>query len=304
MLQVLFSGLAIGSLYALLSMGFTLKLGTASIVDLSHGAFVVVGGYFVYFCVTELGLNPYVAVIGAAIATTLVSIVVYLLFIGPSRLGSGGHEEQLVYGLLLLSAAGLALQLAFGTELRTLPTSPDAVEIFGAFAPRAHIVVFVIAILVAIALYWIFSRSIIGKIARIAGAYEKGARSIGIPVERVFFGIFLVGGALAGLAGGLAITIIPIEPYSGFLFLTVAFLVSISSGLGLGKTATVGLAYGIVEAAFNRYVGATFGQVFTYAFFIVVICFSSGAIQRAVPVFTRRPAAGAGGSNAEPGKPK
>jgi len=282
MMQVLISGLAIGGLYTLVAMGFTLKLGIADIVNVAHGAFVVIGMYIVYFAVTDYGVPEHLAAALAAIFVVLLSLVVYVVLVGPSRLGTGGHEEQIVYTLLILSGAGLVLQLLFGTELRTLPVSSSSVKIFGAFVTREQIIAFVTAVVVAGALYFVFTRTLIGKIARVAGAYESGARAVGIPVERVFMLVFLVGSGLAGLAGGLAMTIIPVEPYLGFEFVIVAFLVSISAGLGFGKTALVGLAFGVVEAGFGRYAGPAVGQVWTYTFFLVVLAMVTGGVPRGV----------------------
>jgi len=270
MMQSLLSGIAIGSLYVLMSLGFTIQLGIANIVNAAHGAFMVAGMYVVYYCVSRLGWNPYAGVLLSTVVVGVGSLVVYKLVMESARKATG-DRYQLLYSMLLLTALSVLFQLLFGGELRGLNEPVRSWRIGNGVITDPQIIAIVVANTVAFGFYCVFRFTTVGKILRICGKYEQGAKSIGVPVEAVFAGVFVLGSALAGLAGGLAMTYLPAQPYEGLDFVVIAFIVSIAARLDFLASIGVGLLYGVSQTVLNDVAGPGTAAVLTLSIFLVLL---------------------------------
>ncbi len=269
MTEAILSGALIGGLYSLLALGFTVKLRIADIVDIAHGSWVVLGMYTVLVAVNTAGLNPYVGVAIAVLAVTGMSLIVYKLMLESAR--RTGHREQVVYTLLLLSVLQLVYQFFFGGALQRLqlPTSP--MSLLGVTVNRAQVVAGVVGVVVAILLYGLFRYSYLGKTMEMAGRSEDGARAIGIPVERVFMGLFAMGSALAGLAGGLIVTFQPVSPFLALEYVLIALLVSIAARLSFVGCVVTGVLYGVLSSVLTRWFGPGLATILVFVGFLLLI---------------------------------
>jgi branched-chain amino acid transport system permease protein len=275
MLDQLFSGLAIGSIYMLISLGFTLVLGIGNMVNLAHGSIVVAGMYTVYSLYTNYQISVYLGILAAIGVGAVFALGVYVLAIKPSLRNptpDNGHRTQLVYTLLMLSFMTALFQLFFTSELLSLPFEERKAFIFlDVNIERARFVAFIIAIVVTIALYIWMQFSTLGKIVRMTGKFTESSNSIGVPVKRVFLAIFVFGGALAGLAGGLLMTVQPVAPDSSFSILIIAFIVTIagrSSFIGVG---IMGLLYGIGQVVLNARLDSHTATSVVFLAFLLVL---------------------------------
>lgn len=271
MWQELVSGIAVGALYVLLALGFTVTLGIGDMVNLAYGSTVVAGMYTV-FELNELGLSVYLAVVAAMVVCTVVSLVIYVLAIAPSRRAGTGHREQIVYTLVITSAMAIAFQLFFGGGLKGLPFTNEMALTFGGVSiDAARLVAFVVASAVTITFIVWLKFSMIGKLIAMTGKYTDSAYAIGVPVSRVFVGVFCIGGALAGLAGGLLMTILPVSPTLGLQFLIIALIVSIAGRLSFLGVGLVGLAYGIGQSVLNSHTSGSTASTIIFAAFLIVL---------------------------------
>ncbi|HEY0639893.1 MAG TPA: branched-chain amino acid ABC transporter permease [Pseudonocardiaceae bacterium] len=271
MIQDIVSGTTVGALYVLLALGFTVSLGIGDMVNLAHGSVVVAGMYSVFALNTEFGVSPYLAVVAATLICAVLSLVVYVLAIEPSRRSGAGHREQVVYTLVITSGLAIAFQLFFGGDLKGLASGGDVVSLAGITLSRARLVAFLVAVVVcAVFVIWLrYTTS--GQLVRMTGRYTESAYAMGVPVRTVFVGVFCLGGALAGLAGGLLMTILPVSPTIGLDFLLIALIVAIAGRLSFAGIAVVGLAYGIVQAVLSNRIGGSNTALVVFVAFLAVL---------------------------------
>jgi len=269
MTQAMLSGTAIGALYVLMSLGFALNLEIADIVNAAHGAFVV-GGMYVTLELVKAGVPVYLAVLLSGAVVGLLSYPVYVLLIRPAR-AERGHRSQLVFTLLLFSALTVAYQLLFSADVQTLGVRFASVELLGGVLTTAQIVAIAGALIISVALYLIAKYTMLGKLAYVASRYPLGARSVGLPVDRVYGGVFVIAGCLAGLAGGIMMTFQPVVPTLGLTLLIVVFLVALVARTNLLGCLALGFVYGIVQATLSYTMDATTASTVTLFVFLIVL---------------------------------
>jgi branched-chain amino acid transport system permease protein len=269
MTQAILSGAAIGALYVLMSIGFALSLEIADIVNAAHGVFVV-GGMYLTLEMVRKGIPLYVAAVLAGVVVAAVSLPLYTLLIRSAR-AERGHRIQLVYTLLILSMLTAIYQLIFGADLQTLGTQSASVQILGGFLTIAQIVALVLAVVISVSLYLVAKYTMTGKLAYVASRYPLGARSLGVPVDRIYGSVFVLAGFLAGLAGGVLMSFQPVEPTLGLQYTVVVFLVALVSRTHLIGCLALGLAYGIVQSILSYLLNPTLGATLTLVVFLVAL---------------------------------
>lgn len=236
------SGLLISGTYLLIAIGFILMIRVADIVNMAYGAFVVVGMYFVYDLVGR-GLPLVAAVTVAPLAGALFGWLLFAVVIGRSR--RQGHRHQIVITALLLSLIEVALQLRYGGDPLLVKIRRQAVTILGASFQRERVIAAVVGIVVSLLIAVALRRSVYGKLVEASSAYEDSARSLGVPVERVYGAVFVLGSALAFLAGGLMVGYTPLHPYLSVEILIVAILIALVGRLSIPGAALAALGYGL-----------------------------------------------------------
>lgn len=267
--QAIWSGLAVGAAYALMALGFALELEVCDIVNAAHGAFVVLGMYMMLKLMAA-GAPTVLAVLGAVAVVTVIAVPIYFLFVGPAR-ASAGHRIQLVYTLLILIASPAVFQLIFGGDILAISHNFYRVSLPGGALSSGEIATVVIAALAAVGLSVAARKTTIGKLAYVAGRYDQGAKAIGISIPRVYAAVFLLGSALAGLAGGLAVSFQPVSPTLGIQFVSVVFLVALVARTSLIGCLILGLVYGVAQALLDYYAPSALSASLTYAVFLVAL---------------------------------
>ena len=267
--QALWSGIAVGAGYALMALGFALDLEVCDIVNAAHGAFVVLG---MYLALELMGAGVPV-VLSAAVATVAVAAVampVYFLFVGPAR-ATAGHRVQLIYTLLILIASPAVFQLLFGGNILAVSHQFARVALPGGALSTDELATIGLAVLLCIGGSLVARTTTAGKLAYVAGRYPQGARAIGLSIPRVYAIVFLIGSALAGLAGALIVSFQPVSPTLGVTFVSIVFLVTLVSGTSLVGCLVLGLAYGVAQALLTYYAPAAVSASLTYAVFLVAL---------------------------------
>mgnify|MGYP006268499541 FL=1 len=247
-LQALAAGLLVGGTYGLMCVGLGLIFGVMRVVNFAHGDFMMLGMYVAFYLVTLTGLGsligphaapilaallagPIVCVIGVFLHRTLVGKVTGVKVIASE---SEGHYAQIILTLgisLFLQNAGL---IAFGSlpvSVQT-PLSRESWELGPVFLNQARTVSFVIAVSVALALYWFLSRSATGKALRAAADNPVAASYVGVHVDRAHRLAFGLGVGITAIGGGLIATTQTFQPYIGFDFVIVMFAGVVLGGLG------------------------------------------------------------------------
>jgi branched-chain amino acid transport system permease protein len=291
--QALLSGLAVGAIYALMSMGFALNLEIADIVNAAHGAFVV-GAMYLTLVLAHAGVTFWIAIPIATVAAGVVSWAVYVLLVRPAR-AQEGHRIQLVFTLLLLSGLTVAYEILFGPDFRAYGERFPTVPIAGGYLTVPQLVAIALAVVIAVGLYLVAKRTMVGKLAYVASRYPLGARSIGVPVDRIYTAVFVLAGLLAGLAGGIIVLFQPVDPTQSLSYILIVFLVALVARTNLIGCLILGFVYGVVQSVTSYYLEATAATTITLLLFIVALV--GGYVVRTAAQWVRRmgPVAVSGG---------
>ncbi|HUN92597.1 MAG TPA: branched-chain amino acid ABC transporter permease [Burkholderiaceae bacterium] len=255
MLQVLVNGLVLGAVYALIALGLTMVFSIMRVVNFAHGQMYMLGGFVVYYLYGEFGLPFWVALPAAAVALAVVGVAFNRFFFQPV-LASAAREEN-----SMLMAVGTALLLEnlalafFGEKERGVPPIVDGSFIVGDVSengailtyPNALVALLSILFITALLAFVRFTRP--GRALRAVAQDAEAARLQGVDVKATTTLGFAIGAALAGLAGGLLVTIYGINSGVGTNISTKAFIMIMVGGAGVTSGAIVGGALlGFAEA--------------------------------------------------------
>lgn len=220
------SGLILGGLYALLSLGFSLISGVARIMNLAHGALYMLTAYFIY-SLLFLGLGS--AIIISLVLIVIVTLVIYKLFIGPMR--EKGAEAALVT-LALALVFQESVKLIWGPEFKSIPyVISGYVTILGVRAVNQKLLAFVAAAVLVSVLWFFVMRTKPGKGIRAVAQNMEVARLVGINVRRVFMISMGISALLAGFAAVFFAPLNVVSP-TEWTILFQAFPVLVLGGLG------------------------------------------------------------------------
>ena len=268
------NGLTTGGLYALVALGLTLIYGVLHIINFAHGALLMLGLYAVYFLNVQFGIDPYVALL---IVPPAMFALGYGLQRGIIGRASHGRDENILLVTLGLSIIIENLSLFFfRSDTRTVdtPYSFEVVEIFGAFLPYPKVVAFIGALVTAVLLWLLMSRTDLGRAIRALAKERKGAQLVGINADHVFAMSFGLGVACLGVAACLLLPSYYVNPQVGGGFVLIAFTIVVLGGMGSFVGALIGgLIIGVVEALGGLFLGESLGQIGIFLIFILVLIF-------------------------------
>ena len=282
--------MTIGSLYALLALGYTMVYGILKLLNFAHGDVYMMGAYFGYFTLTALG--------GAA-SPALPTAVLFFIMFGVAMIGCAGLGvviERFAYRPLrhapriapLISALGVSffLQqsavLLFGPVPKQYDTySLNNGELFNTFSignlriQYAQLLVIVSAVALMVALTLLIRRTTVGKAMRATSADLEAASMMGINVDRVIAFTFLIGSALAGAAGVMTGLVYQnINPYMGFGAGLKAFTAAVVGGIGNIQGAMLGgMVIGVAEQMTIGYLSSAFQDLIVLSVLIVFMLF-------------------------------
>ncbi|MGH7070023.1 MAG: branched-chain amino acid ABC transporter permease [Acetobacteraceae bacterium] len=283
-LQILVNGLLLGGLYVLIAQSLNLIFGVMGVVNLAHGAFIVVAGLFTYWFASSTGVNPLAALPIVFIVMGLVGAGLQPLLIEPlMKLGRAKAELlslMVTFGLDYVLVE-LALQL-WGSSFVSVPYLQSSWKFAGLDFSQALVVSGLFAALVSALLYWWLNRTDSGKSLLAASQSETGAICCGIDVKRVRMVAFALGVALAAAAGVLVIIVEALAPPTADDLTLLAFVIIALGGLGsYGGVAVAALLLGIAQSITGYFVGGNAEYVLPYVLLILVMVVRPGRFRRA-----------------------
>lgn len=270
--QVLISGLLLGGIYALLSLGLNLIFGVIKVINFAHGDFVMVAMYLAFGFYTFASWDPYWSAIPVCISLFIFGFLIQRFLVQPTLNRPEAAQIFVTLGL------GIVLQNVFlivvGADHYTVTTSYQLATLrLGEIAfsvPR--LVGFVTALIVTIGITLYLKLTFTGRAIRAVAMDVTAAQLMGIKVSRIYQLAFGLGSALAGLAGVLLLPIYPVSPTIGLSFVIVAFVVVVLGGLGSMTGAYFGgLIIGVIEALTGYFVSAELKQAVYLIFFIMIL---------------------------------
>jgi branched-chain amino acid transport system permease protein len=266
------TGLGLGSMYALLALGFHLTYVVSRTVNFAQGSAMMVGAVLGYTLCINWGWSLWLALPLTLILCGLYGLVIERWLVRPfhSR-GSQAWLMATVAGGILVD--NLAL-FTFGKEPRQFESSLVnlSIELFGSNVGALQLLIPLAGAAIALALYLVRRYTRLGKVLEACVQNPRAAMLMGINVNRVVAIAFAVSTVFAGVAGLLIAPLFSVNAEMGMLFGLKAFAVAILGGItSAGGVFTAGLLFGLTEALITLYFGSAFTQIFTFALVIVAL---------------------------------
>lgn len=272
-IQFLFSGITVGSIYALAALGFGIIYNASGVINFAQGEFIMLGG-MAAVVLTAAGIPLPLAIVLAIAVTAFAGLLLEKLAIEPAK------DADVVAMIIITIGASLTLrglvQVLLGTNTRMLApfTSREPIELLGATILPQSLWVLGSTVLIVAALAWFFGRMRFGK-AMLATSYNKlAAALVGINTRRILLASFVLA-AVLGAMGGILIAPISYTSYDvGIMLGLKGFVAATVGGLGSGAGAVLGgLLLGIAEAMTAGYISSSYKDAVAFVLILLVLFF-------------------------------
>jgi branched-chain amino acid transport system permease protein len=263
-------GLTLGFIYGLAAMGLTLIFGVMRVINLAHGPVIMLGMYAVFVLTTQMGLNPYLAIVLAALLGLLFGVVIYFIAV---------HKVINAPELTTLLATFSVNLMIIGAATVIFTTTPHAIDVqLPSFHTGAitilgtRVVAVLIAIIVTVALYAFLYRTRTGKSIRAVANNRGAAELMGINTSAILGLSFGLGTMLATISGGLLATLFSFSVLSGGTYETKSFVIVVLGGLGNPTGALFGgIVLGLLEGITTLFMPVGWVPVIEYVIFILIL---------------------------------
>lgn len=274
-ISYLVTGISLGSIYAIIALGYTMVYGIAKMLNFAHGDVIMVGSYVVFVTVSNMGVNPYIGILISMAVCTVLGVTIEKVAYRPLRGTSPLAVLITAIGVSYL-LQNLAL-LLFGADTKAFSSVvpvQNVVLFEGQLSISGVTIVTVVAcIIIMICLTLFVNKTKPGR-AMIAVSEDKGAAQLmGINVNGTIALTFAIGSALAAVAGVLLCSAYPaLTPYTGSMPGIKAFVAAVFGGIGSIPGAMIGgIALGIIENLSKAYISSQMADAIVFAVLIVVL---------------------------------
>lgn len=269
----LISGLSLGSIYALIALGYTMVYGIAKMLNFAHGDIIMAGAFAMIVFVASCGLNPIIAVILGIFFCVVLGVVIERVAYKPLRKSSPLAVLITAIGVSYL-LQNLAL-IIFGSDKQSFPKiiSMEAIKLGELTIKAESLITLVLTAVIMVVLTLFISRSKTGKAMRAVSEDKDAAELMGINVNRTISTTFAIGSALAAVAGlfyGLTYTFI--GPYTGSMPGIKAFVAAVFGGIGSIPGAMLGgILLGVIENLSKAYISTELSDAIVFSVLILVL---------------------------------
>jgi len=274
-LQVLASGIVLGGIYAIASLGLGLSWGILHVINFAHGEWILISMYASYWLVILLGVDPLILIPINILLGALIGMLTQRLLVETTKKGGALASILSTFGLSLTIIG--SSQLLWKSYARTMPNRyiNMVVKMGVVRVSGAHFVSFLVSVGVIMAIYIFFKRTLIGK-AILASSEIFGdpevALLMGVDVRRIRLITMALAGISTGVAGNLIATFYYIHPYIGTLWCILAFVVVVLAGLGSLKGIIIaGILVGILESVGSLLIGTAYSYILVFLAFILTL---------------------------------
>jgi len=269
--QAVVSGLLIGSVYALISVGLALIWGVMDLVNFSHGHLLMVAMYVTFFAWSLFHLDPLIGMVIAAILLAALAVAIYYLAVRPVLGGTMLSQMVVTFGLLILMQGGA--QLLFTPRSRGVvgPLMEKVRIDLGGIILGGPQLAAAVAALAGLGMLWlILNRTETGMAIRAVAQDVQAAQVMGINPDRIYALTWLITGASLGIAGAMLMNFYLVDPSIGLQFGLIAFIVISLGGFGsLLGAFLAGLAMGVVQDVVGLYAPA-YGLASIFLLYLIV----------------------------------
>ena len=275
-ISYLVNGLSLGSVYAIIALGYTMVYGIAKMLNFAHGDIIMVGAYVALLSMTQAGMPPAAAVLAAAVVCTVLGVVIERIAYKPLRNASSSLAVLITAIGVSYLLQNLAL-LIFGANTQTFSSvitwkgitlAEGELSISG-----VTIVTIAVCIVIMIALVTFVQKTKPGQAMRAVSEDKGAAQLMGINVNGTIALTFAIGSALAAIAGVLLCSAYPsLTPYTGAMPGIKAFVAAVFGGIGSIQGAFIGgLLLGIIEILGRAYISSQMADALVFAVLIIVL---------------------------------
>ena len=274
-LSYLCNGISLGSVYAIIALGYTMVYGIAKMLNFAHGDVIMIGAYIAFCAMQYWGFPPVISIIAAMVVCTALGVTIERLAYKPLR--------QATSLAVLITAIGMSylLQnialLVWGANPKSFPSvvSLGSLSLMGGqlIISGTAVVTIIACVIIMIALTLFINKTKIGKAMRVVSQDKGAAELMGINVNLTISITFAIGSALAAIAGVLLCSAYPtLQPTTGSMPGIKAFTAAVFGGIGSIPGAMVGgILLGVIEILGKAYVSTELGDAFVFAVLIVVL---------------------------------
>lgn len=272
-IQQLINGLSLGSIYALIALGYTMVYGIIKLINFAHGDIYMLGAYIGFIVTVYFGFSFFGALITAMIICAIIGVLIEKIAYKPLR--NATRIAALITAIGVSYFLQATTQKVMGTSMRTYPDvfknymfNLGSIQI-----SLKQIMIFVVTIVLMIVLQYVVQKTKIGRSMRAVSVDPDAARLMGINVNNTISITFAIGSALAGAAGVLVgIYYNSISPLMGVVPGVKAFIAAVFGGIGIIPGAMFGGFFiGIIETLVSGYGSSLYKDAFVYIILIIVL---------------------------------
>ncbi|MFY9174605.1 MAG: branched-chain amino acid ABC transporter permease [Peptococcia bacterium] len=274
-LSYLISGLSLGSIYAIIALGYTMVYGIAKMLNFAHGDVIMVGAYVTFFATTRWGLPPVVGVLLAMVICTILGVVIERLAYKPLRAAASLSVLITAIGVSYFLQNSALLLWSSNPKVFTSIVGNDSIKLFDGRLSISviTIVTIVTCLIIMVALTWFTGKSKMGKAMRACSEDRGAAQLMGIDVNFTISVTFAIGSALAAIAGVLLCSAYPtLMPTTGSMPGIKAFTAAVFGGIGSIPGAMIGgTLLGIIEIFGKGYISTQLSDAIVFAVLIITL---------------------------------
>lgn len=278
--QQLINGVSLGSIYALIALGYTMIYGIIKLINFAHGDIYMVGAYVGFFATAMLKLSFFPALIMAMVVAAVMGMIIERVAYRPLR-----NAPKIA---ILITAIGVSLFLEYGGMLvvspqpRTFPAVFPATlyDIGGIMINSQQIAILAVSVGLMLILTYVVQHTKSGKAMRAVSLDTDAAKLMGIDVDRIISFTFALGSGLAAAAGVLVgIYYNSIDPLMGIMPGLKAFIAAVLGGIGVIPGAMFGgIILGVIEAMVSGFISSTFRDAAAFAILIIILLFKPSGL--------------------------
>jgi branched-chain amino acid transport system permease protein len=263
--NILVDGLAYGMVLFVIAVGLSITLGLMRFVNLSHGAFAMLGGYCAALLTREAGWNFWLALPAAVLVTALAGAVLEMLVLRHLYRRKELDQVLFTIGLTFVMIAGTNALAGPQVQLIALPPIlSGSVDLGFRTLPAQRLLVIGAGLLVAAVAAWTVASTRFGIWLRAAVDHSGTASTLGIPIRLIQCASFAAGAGLAGLGGILGAELMPLEPYYALKYLLLVLVVVAVGGMGsIAGSLAAAVLLGLIETA-SKYLASDWGSLFFF----------------------------------------
>ena len=281
-LSFLISGISLGSIYAIIALGYTMVYGIAKMLNFAHGDVIMVGAYICFYATSRFELPAIAGVLLAIVVCTILGIVIERLAYKPLRAAPILAVLITAIGVSYFLQNAALLLWSSNPKVFSSVVPEGSVSLFGGqlTIPYVTLVTIAACIVIVLVLVWFTGKTKMGKAMRACSEDKGAAQLMGINVNGTISLTFAIGSGLAAIAGGLLCSAYPtLVPTTGAMPGIKAFTAAVLGGIGSIPGAMVGgLVLGLCESFATGYISSAYEDALAFALLVLILIFRPAGI--------------------------